>query len=118
MRRTGCSALHEVNYNLKNGKIMIIYITVGLIKNYFYIKLSYFPPYGHSKHEIKVELNLSTNATKSDFKNASGVDKSQFAKKYDLKSKVDRLDVDKLKSKIDNSDIGKLETALDLIKVI
>ena len=100
---------------------MIIYITVGLIKNYCYIKMSYFPPYGHSKHEIKVELNLFTNATKSDFKNASGVDKSQFAKKYDLanlKSKVDRLDVDKLKSKIDKSDIGKLETAIDLIKVM
>ena len=43
--------------------------------------MSYFPPYGRSKNKIEVELNLSNYATKSDLKNATGVDTSQFAKK-------------------------------------
>ena len=33
--------------------------------------MSYFPPYGHSKSKIEIELNLSSYATKSD---AKGVD--------------------------------------------
>ena len=42
--------------------------------------MSYFPPYGYSKSNIKVELDLLNYATKSDLKNAAGVDISQFAK--------------------------------------
>ena len=30
-----------------------------------YKKMSYFPPYGHNKNKIKVELDLSNYATKS-----------------------------------------------------
>ena len=41
--------------------------------------MSYFPPY--SKNKIGVELDLSNYATKSDLKNATVVDTSQFAKK-------------------------------------
>ena len=50
---------------------------------------------------MKVELDLSDYATKSDFKNATGVDASNFAKKINLanlKSDVDKLDIDKLKN--------------------
>ena len=50
---------------------------------------------------IKVELHLSNYGTKADLKNATGVDTSDFAKKTDLanlKSDVDKLDIDKLKS--------------------
>ena len=50
---------------------------------------------------MKVELDLSNYATKTDLKNASGVDTSTFAKKVDLanlKSGVDKLDIDKLKN--------------------
>ena len=43
--------------------------------------MSYFPPCSHSKNKIEVELGLSNYATKSDLKNAAGVDTSQFAKK-------------------------------------
>ena len=46
--------------------------------------MSYFPPYSDSKNKIEVELdlcNLSNYATKSDLKNATGVDTSQFAKR-------------------------------------
>ena len=50
---------------------------------------------------MKVELDLSNYATKADFKNAAGVDTSNFAKKIDLanlKNDVDKLDIDKLKN--------------------
>ena len=44
---------------------------------------------------------MSSYATKTDLKNATGIDKSSFAKKVDLaslKSNVDKLDIDKLKN--------------------
>ena len=69
---------------------------------------------------MKIELNVSNYATKSDLKNATGVDTSKFAKKVDLaslKSFIDKLDNDKLKnvptslsnlkSKLDKLDVDK-----------
>ena len=44
---------------------------------------------------------MSNYATKTDFKNATGVDTSSFAKKTDLvnmKSDVDKLEIDQLKN--------------------
>ena len=49
---------------------------------------------------VKVELDFSNHATTPDLKNATGVDTSDFAKEtdlYNLKSDVDKLDIDKLK---------------------
>ena len=43
--------------------------------------MSYFPPYSHSKNKIEVKVDLTNYATKSDLKNATGVDTSQLAKK-------------------------------------
>ena len=46
---------------------------------------------------VKVELDLSNYATKTDLKIATGVDTSSFAKKTDLanlKSDVDKLDIE------------------------
>ena len=60
----------------------------------------YFPE-PKSSRRVKVELDLSNYATKSDLKNATGVDKSKFAKKVDLanlKSDANKLDIDKLKN--------------------
>ena len=64
---------------------------------------------------LKVELELTNCATKEDLKNVTSVDVSSFSKKNglaNLKSDVDKLDIDKLKnvpsglsslnSKIDN----------------
>ena len=51
--------------------------------------------------KVKVELDLCNYATKTDLKNATGVDTSSFAKKTglaNLKSDVDKLDIDKLKN--------------------
>ena len=60
----------------------------------------YFPKLKSLAESVKVELDLSNYTTKADFKNATGVDTSNFAKKTDLanlKSDVDKLDIDKLK---------------------
>ena len=59
----------------------------------------YFPAPKSSGRRVKVELDLSSYAPKSDLKNTIGVDTSKFAKKVDLanlKSNVDKLAIDKL----------------------
>ena len=80
---------------MSNLKVIIILLKVGFIKKISLYKMSYFPePYTRRKSEIKVELDLSNYATKSNLKNATGVDKLKFAKKADraiLKSKTDKL---------------------------
>ena len=57
-------------------------------------KKSWYPESGsYGRNMIKVELDLSNNATKSDLKGAAGIDTSQLAKKINLgniKSDVDR----------------------------
>ena len=50
--------------------------------------------------KVKVELGLSNHPTKADLENATGVDTSDFVRLTDLanlKSDVDKLDIDKLK---------------------
>ena len=60
---------------MSNGKFMIIHLIVGLIKKILLYKMSFFPePYTRSKNKIKIELDFSDYATKSDLKNAIGVD--------------------------------------------
>ena len=60
----------------------------------------YYPkPYKQFGRGIKVKLDLSNYATKSDIKNISHVDTSIFAFKTNLanlKTEVDRLEIDKL----------------------
>ena len=60
----------------------------------------YIPEPKSSGERVEVELDLSNYATKIDLENATVVDTSPFAKKIDLvnlKSDVDKLDIDKLK---------------------
>ena len=54
------------NY-MSNGNAMIIYLIVGLIKKIY--KMSYFP----SNSKIKVQLDLSNGAIKSDLKKTQQV---------------------------------------------
>ena len=81
----------------------------------------YFPKHNSLEANVKVELDLSNYATKTDLRNVAGFDTSSFAEKVDLailKSDVDKLDIDKqknlpnelnnLKSKIDKLDVDKL----------
>ena len=86
------------------------------------MKISYFPPYGHSKNKIEIELDLSNCAIKFDLKYAACVHTSQYAKIDDLanlKSEVDQLHMDKLADldphKLTSSpvDLKKVSDAVD-----
>ena len=59
----------------------------------------YFPKPKSLEANVKVELDLSNHARKSDLQNATAVYTLDFAKKTDLansKSDVNKLDTDKL----------------------
>ena len=61
----------------------------------------YFPPYENSSNNIKVQLDLTNYATKDDVKNITHVDVTSYATKTNLaalKTKVDKINVDKLKT--------------------
>ena len=74
---------------MSSGKVIINHSMAGEIKKISLHKLSYFPePYGHSKNKMKVELDLSNYPTKFDFKGATGIAMSKFAKKADLTSLI------------------------------
>ena len=91
----------------------------------------YFPEQKSAGGKVKVELDLSNYVTKTDLKDATGVDTSSFAKKTDfacLKPDVDKLHIDKLKnvptklsnlkSKVDKLDVDKLvPVPVDLSKL-
>ena len=80
---------------------MIILLIVGLIKKTLYKMSQYFPkPYEPFGGDINDKVDLSNYATKSDIKNITHIDTSSFALKTNLanlKSEVDKLDVNKLK---------------------
>ena len=73
----------------------------------------YFPPYRSSGSNIKVELDLSSYATKTYLKNVTHVDIISFASKTNLaslKTEVDKLDIDKLTPVPD--DLAKLSSVV------
>ena len=79
----------------------------------------YYPPYKSSCNNIKVELDLANNATKTDLNNITHVDVSSFASKSNLgalKTEVDKIDADKLKKT--PTDLAKLTNAIgnDVVK--
>ena len=68
----------------------------------------YFLPYRSNRSNIKVELDLSNYATKTDLKNVTHVHVSSLASKTNLASQ--KIEVDKL-------DVAKLQTVpVDLAK--
>ena len=74
----------------------------------------YYPPYRSFRNNIKVELDLANYGTKDDVKNITHVDISSFASKTNLaalKTKVDKIDVDKLKTA--PTDLAKLTNAIE-----
>ena len=74
-----------------------------------YYKMSYYPPYKSSSNNIKVELDLTNYATKTDLKNITQVDVGSFASKTNLAA---------LETEVDKVDVGKLKTApIDLAKL-
>ena len=86
-----------------NGKGIIIRLIVGLMKKMSLYKMSCFlEPYSHNERKIKVELNLFNYATKSDLKEATGINKPIFAKKVDLANLKSDVDLTKLSNVIKN----------------
>ena len=74
---------------------------------------TYYPPYKSSSQNVKVELDLTNYATKTDLKNIKHTDVSSFASKTNLsalKTEVDKIDVDKLKTVPD--DLAKLSNVV------
>ena len=79
----------------------------------------FFPPYRSSRGIIKVELDLSSYAAKTDVKNVTHVVVSSFALKTnlgDLKTEIDKTDIAKLTPVLD--DLAKLSNAVknDVVK--
>ena len=77
-------------------------------------KMSYYLPYKSSSNNVKVELDLTNYATKTDLKNITHVDVSSFASKTNLaaiKTEVDKIDTDKLKTAA--TDLTKLTNAIE-----
>ena len=81
----------------------------------------YFPKSSSHEENIKVEIDLSNYATKKDINDITHVDTSNFALKTNLanlKTEVDKLDIDKLVPII--NDLSKLSTVVknDVVKKI
>ena len=75
---------------------------------------TYYPPYKSSSNNVKVELDLTNYATKTDLKNITHVDVSSFASKTNLaalKTEEDKIDADKLKTT--PTDLAKLTNAVE-----
>ena len=96
-------------------------LEVFMTENYkiVYYKMSYYPPYKSSSNNIKVELDFTNYAAKTDLNNITHLDTSSFASKTNLaalKTEVDEIDVDKLKTA--PTDLAKLPNAVenDLVK--
>ena len=80
---------------------------------------TYYPPYKSSSNSVKVELDLTNCATKTDLKNITHVDVSSYASETNLaalKTEVDKIDVDKLKTP--PTDLAKLSNVVknDVVK--
>ena len=87
---------------MSNGKVLIVLLIVRLIKKTLYKMTQYFPkPCRSFGGNINVKVDLSNYATKTDLKNATGVDASKLAAKSDLvslKAEIDKIYVHKLKT--------------------
>ena len=79
---------------------MTICLIVGLIKKTLYKISQCFPkPFRSFGRNINVKVHLSHYSTKTDLENIAHADTSNFALKTNLanlKTKVDKLDIDKL----------------------
>ena len=84
---------------MSNGKVMIIFLTVGLIKKPSIKMSDYLTDYKSSSSNVKVELDLQDYATQEELKNITHVDTSSFELKTNLaslKTEVNELDIPRL----------------------
>ena len=79
---------------------------------------TYYPPYKSSSSNVKVELDLTNYATKTDLKNITHLNVGSFASNTNLealKTEVDKIDADKLKTV--PVDLAKLTNAVEKVLV-
>ena len=101
-----------IMYSTDNeGKSVVAERFIGTLKNKLYKHMT--------SNNIKVELDLTNYATKTDLNNITHVNTSSFGSKTNLaalKTEVDKIDVDKLKTS--PVDVAKLTNAVenDLLK--
>ena len=85
---------------MSNGKDTIIHLIVGLIRKTSYKMSQYFPkPFRSFGGNINFKVDLSNYEKKTDLKNVTHVDTSNFALETNLaslKTEVDKLDIYKL----------------------
>ena len=95
-------------------KKLLVFFMIENYKRLYYKMSTYYPPYKSSNNNIKVELDLTNYATKTDLKNITHVDVSSFSSKTNLaalKTEVDKIDADKLKTA--PVDLAKLTNAVE-----
>ena len=81
-------------------KLFVVFMTENY-KRVYYKMSQYYPLYKSSSRNVKVELDLTNYATKTDLRNITHVDVSSFASKTNLaalKTEVDKIDADRLKT--------------------
>ena len=67
---------------MPSEKVLIIYLIARQVKKKSLYNMNYFAePYSHGRKKIKVELDSSNCATKSDLEGEIGINTSKFAKK-------------------------------------
>ena len=69
--------------------------------------MSYYPPHKNSSNNIKVELELTNYATKTDLNNITHVDTSSFASKTNLAALKTKVDLAKLTNAVKNDLVKK-----------
>ena len=85
-----------------------------MIKKTFYKTRQYFPLYKSCKGNVKVGLDFSNYAIKTDLKSVTHVDVSNFSLKTNLaslKTEVVKMGVDKLKTIL--ADLSKLSNVVN-----
>ena len=102
-----------------NRKVMIIYLIARLIKMIFYKMIKYFPkPYESFGGDSNVKVDLFNYAKKLDLKNATEIDTSNLAAKFDLaslKANINKVDRHKLRTVPEN--LNNLKSKADKLEV-
>ena len=92
---------HTYNFKDLNDEEIIGSFYDRELQRVYYKMSTYYPPYKSSSSNVKVELDLTNYATKTDLKDITHVDTSSYELKTNLsalKSEVDKIDKDKLKT--------------------
>ena len=101
-----------------NGKGTIIRLIVGSIKKDIVQLSEDFPEPKSLGGKVKLQLDLSSYATKEDLNNTTGIDTSSFVKKVDLANlNLNVVTLDIVKLKYSPTNLSNLKSKLDKLDV-